>query len=92
MGKIVTCVSDICSLLGVCVSKALGRNSKFTRDLCFHTLTYCRNCNPCTYLAGEGGGARFSTPHPEKLKTIFHQAVSHTKKNEYDKAESITLG
>lgn len=29
---------------------------------------------------GGGGGARFSTPHPEKLKTIFHQAVSHTKK------------
>lgn len=42
---------------------------------------------------GGGGGCPGSLPSPpEKLKTIFHQAVSHTKKNEYDKAESITLG
>lgn len=42
-------------------------------------------------MAGEGGGPG-SLPPREKLKTKFHQAVSHTKKNEYDKAESITLG
>lgn len=46
------------------------------------------------HLSGGGGGGPGSLPSPplEKLKTIFHQAVSHTKKNEYDKAESITLG
>lgn len=39
---------------------------------------------------GRGGGPGSLPP---QLKTIFHQAVSHTKKiNEYDKAESITLG
>lgn len=41
---------------------------------------------------GEGGVQVLYPPPLEKLKTIFHQAVSHTKKNEYDKAESITLG
>lgn len=46
-----------------------------------------------TIWRGEGGVQVLYPPHPlEKLKTIFHQAVSHTKKNEYDKAESITLG
>lgn len=46
------------------------------------------------HLSGGGGGVQvpYPPPLPEKLKTIFHQAVSHTKKNEYDKAESITLG
>lgn len=46
------------------------------------------------HLSGGGGGGVqvLYPPPPEKLKTIFHQAVSHTKKNEYDKAESITLG
>lgn len=45
------------------------------------------------HLSGGGGGVQvlYPPPPPEKLKTIFHQAVSHTKKNEYDKAESITL-
>lgn len=36
---------------------------------------------------GRGGGpGSLPSPPPEKLKTIFHQAVSHTKKNEYDKS------
>lgn len=45
------------------------------------------------HLSGGGGGgvSRFSTLPPEKLKTIFHQAVSHSKKMNITKLNQLHL-